>query len=36
MSRGRPDKGMPVWKDVLSDDVLWRIFTYLQTVQTEP
>jgi mono/diheme cytochrome c family protein len=36
VSRGRLDKGMPVWKGVLSDDVLWRIFTYLQTVQSEP
>jgi polar amino acid transport system substrate-binding protein len=36
VSRGRPDKGMPVWKGTLSDDALWRIFTYLQTLQTEP
>jgi len=36
VSHGRLDKGMPVWKGVLSDDVLWRIFTYLQTVQTPP
>lgn len=32
---GRLDKGMPPWKGVLSDDVLWRIFTFLQTVQTQ-
>jgi mono/diheme cytochrome c family protein len=36
VSRGRMDVGMPVWKGVLTDDVLWRIFTYLQTVQTQP
>jgi mono/diheme cytochrome c family protein len=36
VNHGRPDKGMPVWNGVLSDDVLWRIFTYLQTVQTQP
>jgi mono/diheme cytochrome c family protein len=36
VSSGRPDKGMPIWKDILSDDALWRIFTYLQTVQTDP
>jgi mono/diheme cytochrome c family protein len=36
VNHGRPDKGMPVWKGVLSDDVLWRIFTYLETVQTPP
>ena len=36
MSKGRLDKGMPVWKGVLSDEVLRRILSYLQTVQTEP
>lgn len=36
VSKGRLDVGMPVWKGVLSDEVLWRIFTYLQTVQTQP
>jgi mono/diheme cytochrome c family protein len=36
VSTGRKDLGMPVWKGVLTDDVLWRIFTYLQTVQTQP
>jgi len=36
VSTGRMDLGMPVWKGVLTDDLLWRIFTYLQTVQTQP
>lgn len=36
VTKGRPDKGMPVWRGTLSDDVLWRIFTYLQSVQTPP
>jgi mono/diheme cytochrome c family protein len=36
VSTGRMDAGMPVWKGVLTDEVLWRIFTYLQTVQTQP
>lgn len=36
ISTGRPDKGMPIWKGVLSDDVLWRIYTYLESVQTKP
>jgi polar amino acid transport system substrate-binding protein len=36
VSTGRPEKGMPVWKSVLGDDLLWRIFTFLQTVQTPP
>jgi mono/diheme cytochrome c family protein len=33
---GRMEKGMPVWGGVLPDDKLWRIFTFLQSVQTEP
>ncbi len=36
VSKGRLDKGMPVWKGVLSDEMLRRIFIYLQTVQTQP
>jgi polar amino acid transport system substrate-binding protein len=31
---GRPDKGMPVWGGVLDDETLWKIFSFLQTVQT--
>jgi hypothetical protein len=30
------DKGMPPWKGIISDDVMWRIFTYLDSVQTQP
>ena len=36
INSGRLDLGMPVWKGVLSEDVMWRIFTYLHTVQTQP
>ena len=36
VSKGRLDKGMPVWKTVLSDEALWQIFTFLETVQTPP
>ena len=35
VSSGRLDMGMPAWKGALSDVVLWRIYTYLQTVQTQ-
>ena len=35
VNNGRLDKGMPVWKGVLSDQVLWTIFTFLETVQVE-
>ena len=33
---GRMDKGMPVWGGVLPDDTPWRIYTFLQIIQTEP
>jgi polar amino acid transport system substrate-binding protein len=36
VSNGRLDKGMPIWKPPLSEDVLWQIFTFLETVQTPP
>lgn len=36
ISKGRLEKGMPVWRGVLSDEMLRRIFIYLQTVQTQP
>lgn len=36
VTKGKLDKGMPVWKTVLSDDALWQIFTFLETVQTPP
>lgn len=35
LNTGRLDKGMPPWKGVLSDETMWRIFTFLQTVQTK-
>jgi mono/diheme cytochrome c family protein len=35
VSTGRLDKGLPVWKGVLNDETLWKIFTFLETVQTE-
>jgi hypothetical protein len=36
VSKGRLDKGMPVLPGVLSEAVLWRIFTYLETVHAQP
>jgi mono/diheme cytochrome c family protein len=36
INNGRMDKGMPVWKGVLNEDVMWKIFTFLSSVQTEP
>ena len=34
--KGRMDKGMPVWGGVLPDDTLWRIYTFLESIQTQP
>ena len=36
VNNGRMDKGMPVWKGVLSEEVIWKIFTFLSSVQTQP
>ena len=36
VNNGRLEKGMPPWKGVLGEDPMWRIFTYLQSVQTQP
>ena len=36
VTNGRPDKGMPNWKDILDDQTLWTIFTFLQSVQAQP
>lgn len=35
INNGRMDKGMPVWKGVLDEDVMWRIYTFLQSVQAQ-
>lgn len=36
INNGRMDKGMPVWKGVLSEEVIWKIYTFLGSVQSEP
>ena len=35
VNEGRLDKGMPVWKGVLPEATLWKIFTFLMTKQSE-
>jgi len=32
---GRPEKGMPTWKGILDDETLWKIYTFLQSVQVD-
>jgi polar amino acid transport system substrate-binding protein len=36
ITRGRLDKGMPAWKDLLDDDAIRNILTFLKSVQREP
>jgi mono/diheme cytochrome c family protein len=31
--QGRLEKGMPTWEGTLDEDTIWKIYTYLQTVQ---
>ncbi|MGD8478259.1 MAG: c-type cytochrome [Burkholderiales bacterium] len=33
--QGRPQKGMPSWEGILDDDTLWKIYTFLQSVQVD-
>ncbi len=35
VNNGRMDKGMPVWKGVLPEETMWRIYTFLQSVQVQ-
>jgi hypothetical protein len=35
VTNGRLEKGMPIWKGVLSEDVLGKIYAFLETVQVE-
>ena len=30
---GRPARGMPSWQGVIADDDLWRILTFLESIQ---
>jgi mono/diheme cytochrome c family protein len=33
---GRPDKGMPVWGEILDGKTIDQIYTYLMSIQSEP
>lgn len=35
VNNGRMDKGMPVWKGGLPEETMWRIYTFLQSVQVQ-
>jgi polar amino acid transport system substrate-binding protein len=36
VTQGRPNAGMPSWREVLSDEVIWKVKTFLNSVQKEP
>lgn len=36
VTQGRPAKGMPVWGPILSEDTIWKIKTFLESVQRGP
>jgi polar amino acid transport system substrate-binding protein len=36
VTQGRPNAGMPSWREVLSDEVIWKMKTFLNSVQKEP
>lgn len=36
VTQGRPELGMPPWRNILDDKTIWSIFTYLETVQEAP
>ncbi len=36
INNGRMEKGMPVWKGVLSEETMWKIYTFLSSIQTQP
>jgi mono/diheme cytochrome c family protein len=33
VENGRPDAGMPTWGGVIDEATIWKIYTYLETVQ---
>jgi hypothetical protein len=33
VANGRPDKGMPVWGEVLDQGTIGRIYSYLESIQ---
>jgi cytochrome c553 len=36
VTEGRPAKGMPPWKEVLREEQIWKILTFLESVQHKP
>jgi mono/diheme cytochrome c family protein len=33
VEEGRPDMGMPTWGGVIDETTLWKIYTYLESIQ---
>jgi mono/diheme cytochrome c family protein/ABC-type amino acid transport substrate-binding protein len=36
VTAGRPTKGMPPWGQALSEDEVWQMWTFLESIQAEP
>jgi len=36
VTAGRPAKGMPPWGQALNSDEIWQMWTFLDSIQTEP
>jgi mono/diheme cytochrome c family protein len=36
VTQGRPNAGMPSWREVLSDEAIWKMKTFLNSVQKAP
>lgn len=36
VTKGRPTKGMPIWGPVLDEQTIWKIKTFLESVQATP
>jgi polar amino acid transport system substrate-binding protein len=36
VTHGRPDKGMPRWSDVIDTATIWKMWTFLESVQLDP
>ena len=36
VTAGRVTKGMPPWGQALSNDEIWQVWTFLESIQAEP
>lgn len=36
VTQGRPEKGMPSWNELLDSAAIWKVWTFLESVQLDP